>query len=178
MSSLNTHTAVKKNIGSTLVSMSLANSGSKLGPLVSPAVWIHDYAKHGTQPDVGDYSIFLGGFVSGPAGIITGLFKSAVDDEIEAKLNHVKSIEPKLYRNEIKACYGFSSSAPRINAMTIVGTGTTVWHHPIGIWVYITDANGHPVVDYQPVNPTVVYRPKIPLKKSPAGGYYWSSHRK
>ena len=122
--------------------------------------------------------IFIGGLVSGPAGIVTGLFKSVVDDEVEAKLNHVKSIEPKLYRDGIKPCYGYSSSTPRINAMTIAGTGTTVWQHPIGIWVYVTDANGDPVIDYHPVNPTVVYRPKIPLKKSLAGGYYWSSHRK
>jgi len=178
MSSLNTHSSVKKNAGTTLVSMSLTKAGTKLGPLVSPAVWIHDYAKHGKQPDIGDYSIYLGGFISGPAAIVTGFFKSAVEDEIEAKLNHVKSIEPKLYRNEIKACYGYSNSPPSISAMTIAGTGTTVWHHPIGIWVYVTDANGSPVVDYQPVNPSVVYRPKTPLKKTNFGGYYWTSHRK
>lgn len=178
MSNQNSHTSVKKTIGSTLVSMSLEKGGSKLGPLVSPAVWVYDYAKHDKTPDIGDYSIYAGGILSAPAAIVTGLFKSFVDDDLEAKLNHVKSIEPKLYRDWIKPCYGYTNSAPKISAMTIAGTGTTVWQHPIGIWVYVTDADNHPVVDYKPINPVVVYRPKIPLTKSRTGGYLWDSFKK
>ena len=174
----NTHNALKKNIGSTIVSMTLDKAGTRLGAVVAPAVWIHDYTKHGKTPDIGDYSIYAGAFMSGPAAIVSGLFKSAVEDEIESKLIHVKSVEPALYRDWIRPCYGYTNSAPRISAMTIVGTGTTVWHHPIGIWVYITDANGAPVMDYKPVNPTVVFRPDSPLKKSKSGGYFWSSHKK
>jgi len=178
LSNQNSHTSVKKNIGSTLVSVSLEKAGSKLGPLVSPAVWVYDFAKHGKKPDIGDYSIYAGGIMSAPAAIVTGLFKSFVDDDMETKLNHVKSIEPKLYRDWIKPCYGYTNNAPKISAMTIAGTGTTVWHHPIGIWVYLTDANNNPVVDYKPVNPTIVYRPNLPLTKSRVGGYLWSSHTK
>ncbi|MDH5571449.1 MAG: hypothetical protein OEY89_06765 [Gammaproteobacteria bacterium] len=173
----NEHSSLKKNTGSTLVSMALDKAGSRLGPLISPALWVHDYIKHDKQPDIGDYSIYIGGLLSGPAAIITGLFKSVVEDEIETKLNHVRSIEPALYRNWIKPCYGYNSSAPRINAMTLASSGTTVWHHPIGIWVYITDADGNAVIDYKPVNPTVVYRPRLPLEKSKTGGYIWTSYR-
>jgi len=177
-STTNTHSSVKKNISSTLVSMSMDKSGSKLGPLVTPAVWIYDYSKNKKTPDIGDISIYAGGLFSGPAGIVTGLFKSVVEDDIETKLNHVKSVEPKQYRDGIKSCHSYGNSSPSINAMAIAGLGTTVWQHPIGIWVYVTDSQGGLIVDYKPVNPVVVYRPKIPLVKSRAGGYVWSSHKK
>lgn len=174
----NTHNSVKKNISTSLVSMSLEKSGTKLGPLITPAVWVHDYTKNGKTPDIGDLSIYAGGFFSGPAGLITGLFKSVVEDDFKTKLNHVKSLEPKLYRDSIKSCHSYGNSSPSINAMTIAGLGTTVWKHPIGIWVYVIDSNGSRIVDYKPVNPVVVYRPKLPLVKSRAGGYIWSSHKK
>lgn len=178
MSLENTHNSLKKNVGTTLVSLSLEKAGSKLGPLVTPAVWLHDYKRNGKTPDIGDVSIFAGTFLSGPAGILTGLLKSVVEDDVETKLNHVRSLEPKLYRNWIKPCYGYTNAPPQISAMTIAGTGTTVWHHPIGIWVYVTDSRGYPVIDYKPVNPTVVYRPKVPLVKSKTGGYIWGRLRK
>ena len=65
----NTHNSVKKNISTSLFSMSLEKSGTKLGPLITPAVWVQDYTKNGKTPDVGDLSIYAGGFFSGPAGL-------------------------------------------------------------------------------------------------------------
>lgn len=174
----NTHSNVRKTIGSTLASMYLDKTKSKLGGFVTPAVWVYDYNKNGKKPDVGDVSIFAGSFLSGPASIVTGLFKAAVEDDLDAKLNFVRSIEPEKYREFIKPCYGYTNSPPQVSAMTIAGTGTTVWHHPIGVWVYITDVDNRPVIDYKPVNPSVVYRPDIPLKKVKTGGYVWSPHRK
>jgi len=173
-----THSSVKKNIGTSLVSMSLEKSGSKLGSLVTPAVWVYDYTKNGKVPDIGDLSIYAGGFFSGPAGLVTGLFKSGVEDDFEQKLNHVKSLEPEQYRNGIKPCYSYRNGSQSTNAMVIAGLGTTVWQHPIGIWVYITDLEGNFIVDYKPVNPVVVYRPNIPLEKGRVSGYLWSSHWK
>lgn len=174
----NTHNALKKNTGTTPVSMSFDKADGKPDAMVSPAVWVHDYVKKGKSPRVSNYNIYAGGAVSASASIVTSLFKSIVDDEIKNKLNHVKSIEPALYRNWIKPCHGYTNSAPIICAIAVADTGTTVWHHPIGIWLYVTDANGKPVVDYKPVNPTIVYRPDLPLRKSKTGGYYWSSHSK
>jgi len=179
MSHPNAHNSVKKTVGTGVVSMALSRAGKKtLGSLVTPAVWLYDYQTQGKTPDSIDVGMFVGGFFSASGAFIAGVVKSIADDAVENKLKHVQAKEPKKYRQHIKACFNFASSPPAINAMTIAGLGGTAWHHPIGIWVYITDANNHFVADYKPVNPTTVYRPDLPLKKRKNGGYAWNTYKK
>lgn len=149
-----------------------------MASLVTPAIWLYDYQTKGKAPDTIDVGVLLSGTVSGPASFVTGVVKSVVDDKIDSKLKHVQSVEPELYRKFIKACYDYSSSPEKINAMSIASNGGTAWYHPIGIWVYITDINGGYVADYEPVNPAQVFRPYWPLKKGLNGGYRWDTYRK
>jgi len=175
----NSHGSLKRAVGGTVVSMTLNKAGKKaIGNMVTPAIWLYDYQKSGKTPDTIDWGIFASGALSAPASFITGLVKSVVDDEIETKLKHVQSLEPKLYRSHIRTCYDYAAFPSKINAMKIAEQGGTAWHHPIGIWVYILDENGAYVADYKPVNPTIVYRPDLPLKKGLNNGYRWDTYRK
>jgi len=98
--------------------------------------------------------------------------QALIDDDTAIKLEHIKSIEPKLYRDYIRPVYSPNNiSGPYITAYELAGTGATAWHHPIGLWVYILDHNGKPVIDYKPVNPTMVFRPAFPLFKLKNGTY-------
>lgn len=175
----NSHDSLKRTIGGTVVSVALNKTGQKsLGPLVTPAIWLYDYQKHGNKPGTIDVGILLSSAISAPAAVFASVVKSLDDDDIATKLKHVKSVEPEPYSKYIKACKYFSSNPPKINAMEIVSKGGTAWHHPIGIWVYITDANNSFVADYQPVNPTQVFRPYLPLQNGLNGRYRWQVSRK
>ncbi len=167
------------SISQPLAVMGLNKLGKKVaGKLLTPAVWVANYAINGKVPDKVDLSLFgtglLGG-ASGPASIVTGIVKSVVDDDLEQKLKVVRSSEKSEFSKNIKAAYGFSSAPAAINAMTIASIGGTAWQHPNGLWVYITDRNNHLVSNFEPQKYTRRYRPVWPLQSMGAGKFRFTS---
>ena len=61
--------------------------------------------------------------------------------------------------------------------MTIAGKGGTAWLHPNGLWVYLIDASGKLVVDFEPKTAVKIYQAKLPLEPLKTGGYRFSSIR-
>lgn len=165
---------VIQTVGGTVASIGLEQSGKKVaGALVTPATWALNYAAEGSKPGVIDVGIWLSGFFSAPASIATGVIKAFVDDDINQKLALVQSKEPAQYSKFIKACYNYGMAGPAINAMNIANQGGTAWITSVGLWVYITDANGHLVADYKPAEFHTLYQPKKPYKARPSGGFDW-----
>ncbi len=175
------HNSLSKGTASTVVSMQLAKIGTKVGgatigkvagAVVTPAIWVDDYIKTGSTPGAVDTLIYAVGFLEAPVAIFMGTFKSIMDDEIALKLEHVRSKEPQIYRKYIKPVSTSGGYAPpAITAIKLATKGTTAWYHPIGIWVYILDEKNKNVMDYVPVNATVIYQPKSPLKKGVNGSF-------
>lgn len=163
----------------TIASIGLEQTGKKVaGALVTPAIWAVNYGGDGSKPGAVDIGIWLAGFLSAPASIVTGLLKAAVDDDINRKLALVQSKEPSRSASFIKACSNFGAASPSINAMTIANKGGTAWITSVGLWVYITDARDHLVADYQPKEFVTLYRPKKPYRAKSSGGFDWEVLRK
>lgn len=137
-----------------------------------------NHAANGSRPGVVDVGIWLSGFVSAPASIVTGAMKALVDDDIYQKLEQIKAKEPRKYSKFIKACYNYGMASPGINAMTIASKGGTAWITSVGLWVYITDANDRLVADYQPAEFITMYHPKKPYRPNSSGGFDWEVVRK
>lgn len=162
---------------STIASIGLAKVGGKVGGiLVTPAVWVLNYSAQDSTPDKTDFALYTLGFlgtVASVAAIGTGAIKAVVDDDIDTKLRTVRAGEDPKYRKFIQPCYRYGMHAPQINATTIASKGGTAWKHPIGLWVYITDVRGYLINDFMPKSAVTVYRPKIPMKKSNSGRFFW-----
>jgi hypothetical protein len=163
--------------GGTVASIALEKSGEKLaGSLVTPAIWVYNYATQDAVPDNADIGIYLTGLAGGaaaPAAIATSVLKAIVDDDTARKVERVREGEPPQYRPFIKPCSMYAMNAPAINAQTIASKGGTAWLHPNGVWVYITDARGFLVNDYKPKISVTVYQPKSPLTLKNNGLYIW-----
>jgi len=173
------HKNVIQTTGGTIASIGLEQAGKKVaGVLVTPATWAVNYAVEGSTPGAVDIGIWLSGLISAPASIVTGFIKAAVDDDINRKLALVQAKEPHPMAQYIKACYNFGMASPAINAMTIANSGGTAWITSVGLWVYITDAKGQLVGDYQPQEFVTMYRPKHPYRATSTGGFAWEVIRR
>ncbi|GAB1260589.1 hypothetical protein [Aurantivibrio plasticivorans] len=162
----------------TVASIGLEMTGKTVaGALITPATWALNYASDGSKPGAVDALIYGSGFLSTPAAIATGVLKAAVDDDLNAKLSEVKRTDNQKFRSFFKACSHFAGNSPQINAMNIASKGGTAWKHPNGLWVYITDAKGQLVSDFQPRLFTEMYQPDQPLKVGANGGFKWSVKR-
>lgn len=163
----------------TIASIGLEQTGKKVaGTLVTPAIWAINYSADRSKPGAVDIGLWLTGFVSAPAGIVTGLLKAAVDDDINRKLALVQSKESFRSASFIKACSSYGMASPSINAMTIANKGGTAWITGVGLWVYITDARNNLVADYQPKEFVTLYRPVKPYREKSSGGFDWEVLRK
>lgn len=157
--------------------MGLSKIGQKTaGKLLTPAVWVLDYGVNETTPDnvdVGLYALGLLGSIAAAASIVTSLGKSVVDDAVARDLKVVRNDEDPKYRKYIKSCYSFGVSGAFISAQVIAGRGGTAWQHRNGLWVYITDANGHLVLNFKPNVAVDMFAPNWPLKPTMHGGFRW-----
>jgi len=176
------NSSVIQSTSGTIASIGLAKIGKSVaGNLVAPAVWVLNYAAQRKTPDGVDVGLYIFAFTSSlaaPAAITTGLVKSAVDDDTARKLREVQSgIEIAAYRPYIIPCSTYSYSSPLINAMTIASKGGTAWQHPNGLWVYLIDASGKLVVDFEPKIAINIYQANLPLQPTKRGGFHWSSIR-
>ncbi len=158
------------------IGLDAAGKGS-FGALVTPATWALNYATEGATPSAVDVGIYGAGFINAPAAIATGTVKAVVDDDLNRKLEIARSKEPAKYRPFIRLCYNYASSSPQINAMTIASKGGTAWKAKSDVWVYLTDARGLLVADYNPVSFIQVYKPKLPLVKGRNGRFNWEVTR-
>lgn len=173
----NNHSSFIQSVNGSIASIALEKTGRAVaGALVTPAIWTLNYSVNGTKPDKADLGIYATGLAGGvavPASIVVGLFKAVADDDIAIKLNLIRKKQDAKYRPFILPCYQYSSSPPAINAMTIASFGGTVWLDENGLWVYITDATGKLVSDFEPKNAIKFYQPKSPLQKLGAGKFRW-----
>lgn len=176
---INENKNIIQSTSGTIASIGLEQTGKRVaGILITPATWALNNAVNGSTPNGVDIGIWLSGFFSGPASIATGTIKSLVDDDIDRKLQQVRSKEPVKYARFIQACYNYGASSTSINAMTIANKGGTAWITSVGLWVYITDAEGKLVADYEPREYVTQYRPRKPYKRKSSGGFDWEVIRK
>lgn len=145
--------------------------GKTAAALVDPAIWIAS----GNAPDGVDFALWSTGLFGGmvayaAAGV--GVIKAIVDDDIDVRLKQAAGCEPTRYRPFIKAAAKFGMSGETINALSIAAGGGTVWRHPNGLWVFITDAKGRLVCDYQPAVANEVLQPILPLRWN-GNGFRW-----
>ncbi len=176
---INDNRNVIQTISGSVASIGLEQTGRRVaGVLVTPATWAANHAADGSSPGVVDVGIWLLGLISGPASIATGTIKAFVDDDINRRLAIVRSKEPSKYAKTIRACSDYGIASPAINAMTIANRGGTAWITNIGLWVYITDAKGQLVADYEPKEFVTMYRPKSPYRQNASGGFDWEVVRK
>ncbi|MCX2783672.1 hypothetical protein OQJ46_11815 [Microbulbifer thermotolerans] len=174
VSAARNHKNTIQTLSGTIASIGLEQSGKKVaGSLITPATWALNYAAEGSKPGAVDIGLWATGFVSAPAAITTSVIKAVMDDDTQRKLSHVRSKEPAKYAKFIHPCSNYGSSAPEIVAMSIANKGGTAWISNIGLWVYITDARGNLVADYQPLDFLKIYRPKKPYQAGLSGGFNW-----
>jgi hypothetical protein len=131
------HRSLLQSTGGTLASIALGKAGEKLaGNLVTPAIWVYNYADKGATPDGADAGIYLTGLAGGlaaPAAIATGMLKSVVDDDTAQKVAFVRKGELPKYRPFIVPCTIYGPGPSAINAQTIASKGGTAWLHPNGV---------------------------------------------
>lgn len=142
--------------------------GGVAGLIVQPAVWVVT----GTTPDALDGAIYTAGAIGTAIGVAAlGIAAAAVDfvrggvnDEIARRLENVRRSEPRRYRPFILPASRYSAFGPGGSEPgAIGGDGGTAWKHPSGMWVYITDARGRLICDYEPRMATEIIRPIQPL---------------
>jgi hypothetical protein len=168
-----------QTVSGTVASIGLEHTGKRIaGALVTPATWTLNYASDRSNPSSIDVGIYLTGFASAPASIVTGLWKAAMDDDINQKLQLVKAKEPAEFAKYIAPCDNYAWAPPQTNAMTIASNGGTAWITSAGLWVFITDARGKLVTDYTPTNFIQMYQPKQPLRSNQQGRFEWGVIRK
>lgn len=173
------HKNLIQSTSGTIASIGLEKAGQKVGGvLVTPAVWVLNYSVDGSAPDKMDAAIYATAFISAGASIVTGALKAVIDDDLNKKIMEAQKKEDGKFSPFIKACYRYAATPPAVNAMTIANKGGTAWRHPNGVWLYITDANGHLVSDFQPNIYVEILRPKTPLRKKKSGVFDWEVIRK
>lgn len=152
--------------------------GGVAGLVVQPVVW----AVTGSGPDAGDTvvygtgvaGVFAGAIVAVPA-LITGIIKAAVDDHTASLVAEAKQDEPREVRQGIFAVddYSFAAGGGHIQAMTIASFGGVVWQHPNGVYLFMKDASGRAVCDFEPRAWTKKYAPRLPLQLGSNGRVNW-----
>lgn len=164
----------------TLASVGLDKLGkSGYGNLVAPATWLVDNRVNGNTPGLNDIGIWLTGvFISGGASTITGFWKAKVDDSIAMQFKQAVAKEPTKVAQHMEPCYNTFYGPPQINAIKFASKGGTAWQHPNGLWICVKDADGRPVIDYEPKNYKTLIRPKFPLVKGTNGLYRYDTFRK
>jgi len=159
--------------------------GTVASLLVQPAIW----AATRTVPDAADTFIYAAGALGTIAqrtllsvpGMITGAWKGYLDDRTQQLVDEAKQDEPATYRRGIAPLgdYNFWASNNHNQAMTIASAGGVVWKHPNGALMFIRDARGLLVCDYEPAKWREIYRPVLPLQDAPTGrGVRWTHRRK
>ncbi|WP_458093583.1 hypothetical protein [Roseomonas sp. WA12] len=142
--------------------------GGGASALVQPAVWILS----GKAPQPGDVELWglgtvaglAGGAIGSAAGIVTGLVKAAVEDHEDGIIAHAVAREPAKYQRFIVSVRNYGRSGRGIVAMTVANHGGVAWRVGPATWVYITDALGRLVCDYQPAYAMEIYAPVLPLR--------------
>lgn len=165
-----------QNTSGVVASMGLESLGkSAAGNLVTPAIWALNYTVSESRPTGVDLGIYAVGFLNAPASIITSIFKSIVDDDINKKVEMIRQQHDAKFRLYIQPVQNFGSSSPVIVAMSVAAKGGVAWQGKNGQWVYITDAQGIPVCDFTPNNYLKIIQPKKPLIRKPNGDYEFCS---
>jgi hypothetical protein len=149
-------------------------AGTVAGALVQPAVWLisgkapkpSDIATCGTGVWAGLAFGGLGGAASAGAGVV----KFLVDDRVDARIRKAVAKEPERYRPFITSVEGHGWAGTRTLAMNIASDGGTAWRIEGNTWVYIKDARGRLVCDYEPASALEVYGPDLPLRISKRRG--------
>jgi hypothetical protein len=159
--------------------------GGVAGAVVQPAVWYLS----GKGPQPGDIELWglgilasaVGGAIGSGAGIATGLVKAWVEDEEDAEIKKAVAWEPEKYRPFITSVRDYGRSGRGILAMTIANHGGVAWRVGRSTWVYIRDAKGRMVCDYQPAYALQIYAPVLPLRivgrDSDGLTYKWASRK-
>ena len=147
-----------------MAAIGLEKAGNKIaGNLVTPAVWVANYATNGNVPNSADLTIYGSGFISAPVGIVVGFFKAIMDDGVNQKVDEIRIKQDIKYRKYIHPVQKYGNNSPYIVALEIATRGGTVWQGHNAQWVYITDANGKLLIDYEPKGASKVIRPVYPF---------------
>lgn len=163
-----------QNTSGIVATMGLESLGkSAAGNLVTPAIWALNYTATESKPSGVDVGIYAVGFLNAPASIVTSIFKSIVDDDINKKVNMIRQQHDAKFRLYIQPVQNFGGmTAPYITATKIARKGGVAWQGKNGQWVYITDAQGIPVFDFVPSNYLNIWQPTTPLSRHSNGDYY------
>lgn len=188
---INNSSNTGKEIAQTVVSEALSKGleragraalGTTAGAFVQPAVWLIG----GKMPQPGDIPLWgfgtaagiLGGTIGSAAGIVTGVVKALVEDHEDGIIAEAVKREPEKYRPFITSVRNYGTSGRGIVAMTIANHGGTAWRVGPATWVYIKDAGGRLVCDYQPAYAMTIRSPIMPLRVVGRDGdglkYQWS----
>jgi len=150
--------------------------------VVDPAIWLYN----GSGPGAADVAIWLFGAaatltkstIGSPAGIAANIAKAAIDNINNKKLQEAMRGEPFEKAPYMDLCtnYPFWSNGAMIDAMAIAEAGGVAWQHTNGYWVYMKDASGRLVCDYEPKIYTKVFCPVLPLEPNGKGGFRWTTY--
>lgn len=158
--------------------------GSIGGALVQPAVWVMS----GKSPQPGDIELWGMGTLVGLAGpigagatIVTGLMKATLEDREDRIIAEAVAREPERYRPFISSVRNYSAQGRGIAAMVVASHGGVTWKVSRSTWVFIRDAGGRLVCDYEPAYAMEIYAPDLPLRVGTRTGgtirYHWSWKR-
>ncbi len=141
------------------------------GELVTPAVWVLS----GKQPQPGDVAFWLAGAAAGQIagaipGAIVGMLKAVTEDHEDAAIANAVRREPAMYRPFIKSVRDYGAAQRAIVAETIASHGGVAWRVDKSVWVYIADAKGRLVCDYEPFYSLATNGPVLPLQITSRGG--------
>ena len=171
---LEENSSMSKEVTGDVCSITLEKLGVT-SAFVSPAIWVIS----GEAPDAVDIGLWgmgLAGGIAGAAGMATSVLKSYVDDDIHKRVLAIRHVEGPPYAKFINSTVKYSSWAgDGINAMSVAAAGGTAWETR-GIWVYVTDARGKLVCDYEPKVANTVYGPLLPLRPV-SDGFRWRKRR-
>ncbi len=164
-----TTTIVSEGLSRGLEAAGRRALGTAAGAVVEPAVWVLS----GRAPHSGDVALWgMGTVLSAAAGAVgsvasaaTGLIKAAVEDHEDRLIERARQHEPERYRPFITSVRHYGGWAGRtIEAQAIASRGGTAWRVAPSVWVYITDALGRLVCDYEPAFAFEICTPAMPLR--------------
>lgn len=168
--------SVAKELVGDICSVSLELAGKAgASKLVSPAIWVLT----GEAPDSVDLGLWgmgLAGGLVGLAGMATGALKAVIDDDVNRRVRAIQQVEGQPYSEFIKSTLKFGVAGATINAQNVARSGGTTWFAH-DVWVYITDAKGRLVCDYQPKIAQTILQPLLPLRPTGDGGFRWATKR-
>ncbi|MFC3152276.1 hypothetical protein ACFOEK_14670 [Litoribrevibacter euphylliae] len=170
------NTNLIQNTSGIIAALGLDKIGrGSVGNLITPATWVLNYGAQGSTPSAVDVGIYGSGFISGIAGMAVSTLKAIVDDDINQKVQAIRLQQLAKYRPYILPVQSYGSSSPFIIAQTIASNGGTAWQGQNGQWVYLTDAKGRLVIDFEPQSALRVMRPKYPFERASNGKFIYCS---